>query len=602
MAQYVAWCAPGQSLLAFYTQAPCRQLYQAYVTYVLNRVNTYNGRRYKDDPTVFAWELANEPDLPDNLDRSGQAIRAWVAEMAAFLKALDGNHLVGTGEVGGDVTTAGYSPLSAYNNQAWFFDGTKGTAFSQNTADPHVDFGSVHVYPEFWNMSATSGQTWIADHARIARGLGKPLLVGEFGASQNAAATYTAWLQTAETEQVGGSLQWQLMCPSCFGMRDQFGVAYPPASDVSGVLAQAAGAANSRSVVPPAPPAPPAPPGAPTPPAAPGTPGAPGAPPPPSVPGAGGLPLGVYVATADVDGNGVAELITGPDAGGAPHVRILRADGSDTGQGVLAYDPGFRGGVRVAACDVDGDGRAEIVTGAGFGGGSHVRVFKLVGTAVVELAGFLAYDPGFRGGVYVACGDVDGDGRGELIVGAGGGGGPHVGIFRVAGDRVVPLASFLAFDPAFIGGIRVAAGDLDGDGRAEIVVGAGPGGGPHVRVFALAGDSAREVVSFFAYGPTFAGGVFVAAGAVAGGGAGGIVTGPDAGGGPHVRVFTGAGAELGPGFLAFDPAFGGGVHVAAVSLAGSAYQVVAATGPGLAPRLRTFRADGSATGIDLLAY
>jgi hypothetical protein len=308
------------------------------------------------------------------------------------------------------------------------------------------------------------------------------------------------------------------------------------------------------------------------------------------------------VAAGDLDGDGAVELITGPDAGGGPHVRVFRADGSDAGVGVMAYDSAFAGGVRVAACDVDGDGRADVVTGAGPGGGAHVRVFELVGTTLVARFGFLAYDPGFLGGVYVACGDVDGDGRGDLIVGAGAGGGPHVRIFRVVGEGVVELASFLAFDPAFIGGVRVAAGDVNRDGRAEVIVGAAAGGGPNVRVFAVAGRTARELASFFAYDPTFRGGVFVAAGSVTGDGAAEIVTGADAGGGPHVRVFTGAGADAGLGFLAYHATFSGGVRVATVPVGGSPYQIVTAAGPGLGPVVRTFRSDGAVTGAALLAY
>jgi mannan endo-1,4-beta-mannosidase len=255
VAQYVKWCAPGQTVLAFYNNASCRTLYQNYVRHVVTRVNTYNGRRYADDPTIFAWELGNELELPDNLDKSGQAIRGWIGTMAAFIKSLDRNHMVATGESGFDVTASGYSPVStAYSNQAWLFNGIKGVAFTQNTADPNIAFASAHLYPEWWNLSAAAGSTWIADHARIARNLGKPFVLGEYGASSNTATTLTGWLGTVNTEQVGGSLMWQLMCPACYGMRDQFGVAYPPASAVSNVLAQAAATANAKSSAPSPPP------------------------------------------------------------------------------------------------------------------------------------------------------------------------------------------------------------------------------------------------------------------------------------------------------------------------------------------------------------
>lgn len=101
---------------------------------------------------------------------------------------------------------------------------------------------------------------------------------------------------------------------------------------------------------------------------------------------------------------------------------------------------------------------------------------------------------------------------GVIVTGAGPGGGPHVRIFDAATG--VELFSFYAFDPAFAGGVRVAASDVNGDGVPDVVVGAGPGGGPHVRVFdgaAILAGSLLELHSFFAYDVVFHGGVHVAA-------------------------------------------------------------------------------------------
>ena len=78
----------------------------------------------------------------------------------------------------------------------------------------------------------------------------------------------------------------------------------------------------------------------------------------------------------------------------------------------------------------------------------------------------------------MAAGDVNGDGHADIITGAGAGGGPHVSVF--SGTDLSILASFFAYDPAFTGGVTVAAGDVNGDGLADIVTGAGAGGGPHV--------------------------------------------------------------------------------------------------------------------------
>jgi hypothetical protein len=141
----------------------------------------------------------------------------------------------------------------------------------------------------------------------------------------------------------------------------------------------------------------------------------------------------------------------------------------------------------VAACDFDGDVRDEIVTAPGPGGGPHVRVFQLdtAGNLTGELAGFFAYHPAFTGGVFVACGDVDGNGASEIITGADAGGGPHVRVWTGTGADTG--LSFFAESPSFTGGVRVAAGQVNGMGFGDIVTGAGPGNGPHVGVFTRTG-------------------------------------------------------------------------------------------------------------------
>jgi hypothetical protein len=122
------------------------------------------------------------------------------------------------------------------------------------------------------------------------------------------------------------------------------------------------------------------------------------------------------------------------------------------------------------------------------------------------MASFLAYDPAFRGGVFVAAGDLDGNGTAEVITGAGVTGGPHVEVFN--GMTGAIKTSFLAFDAGFRGGVRVAAADVNGDGRPEIVAGAGPGGGPQWRAFDAA--TLQPVAGAFAFDAGFVGGVSVA--------------------------------------------------------------------------------------------
>src|SRR5207248_7445965 len=133
----------------------------------------------------------------------------------------------------------------------------------------------------------------------------------------------------------------------------------------------------------------------------------------------------------------------------------------------LAYDAGFRGGVSLALGDVDDDSGPDIVTGAGPGGGPHVKIFN--GSAAVNgrahpvlRNGFMAYDPAFRGGVNVAVGDTDTDQKQEIITGPGAGGGPVVRVFHLDpyGIGVRRLREFAAYDPAFRGGVTVAAANV----------------------------------------------------------------------------------------------------------------------------------------------
>ena len=134
----------------------------------------------------------------------------------------------------------------------------------------------------------------------------------------------------------------------------------------------------------------------------------------------------------------------------------------------------------MAVADVNHDGFAEIITGAGPGGGPHVEVFS--GKDGSLLRSFFAYASSFAGGVRVAAGDVNHDGFADVVTGAGPGGGPHVRGFDGTNTANV-LASFFAYDASFLGGVNLAAGDVNADGFADIITGAGTGGGPHVKVF-----------------------------------------------------------------------------------------------------------------------
>jgi predicted outer membrane repeat protein len=239
---------------------------------------------------------------------------------------------------------------------------------------------------------------------------------------------------------------------------------------------------------------------------------------------------GVFLAVADVNHDGMPDIIAGPDAtgqSGHTNVRVFfNGNFINTGASLApdrefnAYDPGFGGGVRVAAAQFTPfDGFSDIVTAPGIWSGPDIRIFYgriLDTTHTGSIVGeFLAYDPRYFGGVFVATGDVNGDGRPDIVTGTNGNGGPEVKAFSGVNILSNPMPTiiddFFAYDPAFNGGARVAVMDVNGDGQTDIVTGAGPGGGPHVRIFD--GRTGQQLTnafdSFMAFSPSFNGGVFI---------------------------------------------------------------------------------------------
>jgi hypothetical protein len=292
-------------------------------------------------------------------------------------------------------------------------------------------------------------------------------------------------------------------------------------------------------------------------------------------------------------------VIAGMGPGSTPSVRIVNPN--DLGHDISNFNTvaSDSGGLYVASGDINGDGNADVVAG------QH-GVVKFRDSGGSAIAQDLTPYGAFGGEIRVAVADLNGDNRAEVITAPGPGGGPHIRAFTLplGASDLVPYgqgnlgSGIMAYDPNFHGGVYVAAGDINGDNLAEVVTSAGPGGGPHVRGFNADGNPVNGSLGsgFMAYAPNFTGGVRVALGNFSGSHV--IVTGAGPGGGPHVREFTvssfnvaQAAGQAGEGWYAYAPAFTGGVFVAVGDIdTDDATEIITGAGAGGGPHVRAFDA------------
>ncbi|HEY3401746.1 MAG TPA: glycoside hydrolase family 2 TIM barrel-domain containing protein [Ohtaekwangia sp.] len=193
MGQYIVWSGAADSIpyppphpggtwdgyqgfvSQFYSNQKAVDMLNEHIRYVVNRTNGYSGTAYKDDPTIMAWELANEPRGINNID----AYRKWITATAAMIKQLDANHLVTTGSEG--TTSSSYS----------------GTEPETDHADPNIDYQTVHIWVQNWNVydpqkpdstfepSVNYMKAYLKKHEEASRKLNKPMVLEEFGISRD---------------------------------------------------------------------------------------------------------------------------------------------------------------------------------------------------------------------------------------------------------------------------------------------------------------------------------------------------------------------------------------------------------------------------------
>nr|CAB3473801.1 unnamed protein product [Digitaria exilis] len=251
--QYVQWAREqGQSIGSndeFFTNPVVKGFYKNHIKTVLTRVNTITGVAYKDDPTIMAWELMNEPRCQSDL--SGRTIQSWITEMAAHVKSIDARHLLEAGLEGfyGGGASSSKNP-SGYQ---------VGTDFIANNQAPGIDFATVHAYPDQWlapGVDDAASQLrflggWLDAHVADARAkLGKPLVVAEFGASRRSGGggeeqrdavfgeVYAKVYQSARARgPAAGALFWQLLAEGMDSYGDGYEVVLGQAPATDGVIA-----------------------------------------------------------------------------------------------------------------------------------------------------------------------------------------------------------------------------------------------------------------------------------------------------------------------------------------------------------------------------
>jgi len=226
MNQYVDWSPTASMHDDFYTDDNCRQWYKDHISTVLNRVNTINGRLYKEDPTIFAWELANEPNCES--DSTGDTLQAWIEEMSAYIKSIDVFHMVTVGSEGY------YGPSEWWKNpHSWMQN--KGADFIRNHTTIDVDYATTHVWPDIHNYGFSDAIFWVRERIKDSETvLGKPLVIAEMGKYRPLSyrdAYYQAWYDeiysSAYNGGAGAGSNFWILYHDDYPDYDGFGVYYP---------------------------------------------------------------------------------------------------------------------------------------------------------------------------------------------------------------------------------------------------------------------------------------------------------------------------------------------------------------------------------------
>ncbi|KAI4252093.1 MAG: hypothetical protein LQ352_004476 [Teloschistes flavicans] len=194
---------------SFFTNPATQKDYMAYVSFIVNR--------YKASPAIFSWEICNEPqydcDSAENCDSDKccdtSIITKWATTVSQHIKSLDPAHMVSLGDEGWIAQP--YNVPAGVNTYP--YNGPKGINFTANLEIPSIDFGTVHMYTDLGGETYDWGNTYIHEHAEIAKSVGKPVILEEYGVEykvSNRTAILQGWQETVIEEKLAGDLLWQM--------------------------------------------------------------------------------------------------------------------------------------------------------------------------------------------------------------------------------------------------------------------------------------------------------------------------------------------------------------------------------------------------------
>lgn len=223
MGQYVKWAQElgitGLEKEDFYTNETLKGWYKDYISELLNHTNVYTGKKLKDETSVFAWELSNEPRCKTDAQCKDNILYNWAKEMSEYVKSIDPNHMVSLGDEGFYNKPYGY--YDEYTTSNYAFYGAEGVDFEKLMTIETLDFGTPHLYLDQWGMKHTgTGQDdllWFRIHGETCAELGKPVILEEFGLTDKTIrdSEYEQWFEVLEgnvydTVEYAGTNYWMI--------------------------------------------------------------------------------------------------------------------------------------------------------------------------------------------------------------------------------------------------------------------------------------------------------------------------------------------------------------------------------------------------------